>query len=35
VLHFDGTPITARFIASAIGERLDALKVMPFRKRGA
>jgi 2-oxoglutarate ferredoxin oxidoreductase subunit alpha len=35
VLHFDGTPITARFIASAIGEQLDALKVMPFRKRGA
>ncbi|MGA8279129.1 MAG: 2-oxoacid:acceptor oxidoreductase subunit alpha, partial [Rhodanobacteraceae bacterium] len=23
VLHFDGTPITARFIAAAIGERLD------------
>jgi 2-oxoglutarate ferredoxin oxidoreductase subunit alpha len=35
VLHFDGTPITARFIAGAIGEQLDALKVMPFRKRGA
>jgi 2-oxoglutarate ferredoxin oxidoreductase subunit alpha len=35
VLHYDGTPITARFIAGAIGERLDALKVMPFRKRGA
>ena len=27
VLHYDGTPITARFIAGAIGEHLDALKV--------
>jgi 2-oxoglutarate ferredoxin oxidoreductase subunit alpha len=35
VLHYDGTPITARFIAGAIGERLDALKVTPFRKLGA
>ncbi len=35
VLHYDGTPITARFIAGAIGEQLDALKVTPFRKRGA
>jgi 2-oxoglutarate ferredoxin oxidoreductase subunit alpha len=35
VLHYDGTPITARFIASAIGERLDALKVTPLRKVGA
>jgi 2-oxoglutarate ferredoxin oxidoreductase subunit alpha len=32
ILHYDGTPITARFIASAIGERLDALKVTPLRK---
>jgi 2-oxoglutarate ferredoxin oxidoreductase subunit alpha len=32
VLHFDGTPITARFIARAIGEHLDALKVTPLRK---
>jgi 2-oxoglutarate ferredoxin oxidoreductase subunit alpha len=32
VLHFDGTPITARFIARAIGERLDALKITPLRK---
>jgi 2-oxoglutarate ferredoxin oxidoreductase subunit alpha len=32
ILHFDGTPITARFIASAIGERLNALKVTPLRK---
>ncbi len=35
ILHFDGTPITARFIATAIGERLDALKVTPLRKVGA
>ncbi len=32
ILHYDGTPITARFIADAIGERLDALKVTPLRK---
>ncbi len=32
ILHYDGTPITARFIARAIGERLDALKVTPLRK---
>jgi len=31
ILHYDGTPITARFIASAIGEHLDALKVTPLR----
>ncbi|MGA9827692.1 MAG: 2-oxoacid:acceptor oxidoreductase subunit alpha, partial [Rhodanobacteraceae bacterium] len=29
VLHFDGTPITARFIAAAIGERLDHANVRP------
>jgi 2-oxoglutarate ferredoxin oxidoreductase subunit alpha len=32
VLHYDGTPITARFIAKSIGDRLDALKVTPLRK---
>jgi 2-oxoglutarate ferredoxin oxidoreductase subunit alpha len=32
VLHYDGTPITARFIASAIGGHLDQLKVTPLRK---
>jgi 2-oxoglutarate ferredoxin oxidoreductase subunit alpha len=32
VLHYDGTPITARFIASAIGDHLDALKITPLRK---
>jgi 2-oxoglutarate ferredoxin oxidoreductase subunit alpha len=32
VVHYDGTPITARFIANAIGDHLDALKVTPLRK---
>ena len=32
ILHYDGTPITARFIARAIGDHLDALKVTPMRK---
>ena len=32
ILHYDGTPITARFIAAAIAERLDDLKVVPFKK---
>jgi 2-oxoglutarate ferredoxin oxidoreductase subunit alpha len=31
ILHFDGTPITARFITNAIGDHLDALKVTPLR----
>ncbi len=35
VLHYDGTPITARFIARSIAEHLDALKVRPLRKVGA
>jgi 2-oxoglutarate/2-oxoacid ferredoxin oxidoreductase subunit alpha len=35
VLHYDGTPITARFIANSIGDHLDALKVTPLRKVGA
>jgi 2-oxoglutarate/2-oxoacid ferredoxin oxidoreductase subunit alpha len=35
VLHYDGTPITARFIAGAIGDRLDALKITPLRRVGA
>jgi 2-oxoglutarate ferredoxin oxidoreductase subunit alpha len=35
VLNYDGTPITARFIARAIGDHLDALKVTPLRKVGA
>ncbi|MEW6642621.1 MAG: 2-oxoacid:acceptor oxidoreductase subunit alpha [Pseudomonadota bacterium] len=32
ILHFDGTSITARFIAGAIGDRLDTLNVTPLRK---
>ena len=32
ILHYDSTPITARFIARAIVEHLDALKVTPLRK---
>ncbi len=32
VLHYDGTPITARFIVRAIAENLDALKITPLRK---
>ena len=32
VLHYDGTPITARFIARAVAEHLDALKVKPLRR---
>ena len=35
VLHYDGTPITARFIAREIGEHLDKLKITPLRKVGA
>jgi 2-oxoglutarate ferredoxin oxidoreductase subunit alpha len=32
VLHYDGTPITARFIVRAVAEHLDALKIAPLRK---
>jgi 2-oxoglutarate/2-oxoacid ferredoxin oxidoreductase subunit alpha len=32
VLHFDGTPITARFITEEISARLGALKVAPLRE---
>jgi len=32
ILHFDGTPITARFIADAIGKHLDTLNV---KRKGA
>jgi 2-oxoglutarate/2-oxoacid ferredoxin oxidoreductase subunit alpha len=32
VLHYDGTPITARFISRAVAEHLDALKLTPLRK---
>jgi 2-oxoglutarate ferredoxin oxidoreductase subunit alpha len=32
VLHYDGTPITARFIAEAIAETASSLKIVPLRK---
>jgi 2-oxoglutarate/2-oxoacid ferredoxin oxidoreductase subunit alpha len=32
VLHYDGTPITARFIADAIRGRLAALNILPLKK---
>jgi len=32
VLHYDGTPITARFIQAAIADRAAAANVLPFRK---
>ncbi len=32
VLHYDGTPITARFIGAEIARRAEALKVTPIRK---
>jgi 2-oxoglutarate/2-oxoacid ferredoxin oxidoreductase subunit alpha len=32
VLHYDGTPITARFIRGAIEDKLGALRVVPFKK---
>ena len=35
VLHYDGTPITARFIARAIGEKAGAMKVIPLHPNQA
>ena len=32
VLHYDGTPITARFIIGAIAEKLSSFTVTPLRK---
>ncbi len=32
ILHYDGTPITARFIADTIGNRIEADKIVPLRK---
>jgi 2-oxoglutarate ferredoxin oxidoreductase subunit alpha len=32
IAHYDGSPITARFIAKAIGDHQDHLKVTPLRK---
>ena len=35
VLHYDGTPITARFIAGRIGAALSDRKISPLRKQVA
>jgi len=35
VLHYDGTPITARFIVDAIEQRLQPLRVVPLTGRAA
>jgi 2-oxoglutarate ferredoxin oxidoreductase subunit alpha len=35
VLHFDGTPITARFIRGAIADRLPTLNLVPLHQAGA
>jgi 2-oxoglutarate ferredoxin oxidoreductase subunit alpha len=32
VLHYDGTPITARFIAASIADAVGAAKIVPLRK---
>jgi 2-oxoglutarate ferredoxin oxidoreductase subunit alpha len=32
VLHYDGMPITARFIADQVQERVTACKVVPMRR---
>jgi len=32
VLHYDGTPITARLISAAIADSINAAKVVPLRK---
>jgi 2-oxoglutarate ferredoxin oxidoreductase subunit alpha len=32
ILHFDGTPITARFIAGAIAQQMKAMNVAPLRR---
>jgi 2-oxoglutarate ferredoxin oxidoreductase subunit alpha len=32
VLHYDGTPITARFIHKEIAQRLSAFNVTPIKR---
>ena len=32
VLHYDGTPVTARFITAEISERVRVLNVEPLKK---
>ena len=33
ILHYDGTPITARFIVKAIGDMLAIMTLAPFERR--
>jgi 2-oxoglutarate ferredoxin oxidoreductase subunit alpha len=35
VLHYDGTPITARFIQGEIAQRLGAFNVTPIKRTAA
>jgi len=35
VLHYDGTPITARFIHKEIAQRLKAFNVTPLKRTAA
>ena len=35
VLHYDGTPITARFITKEIAEKARLFNVTPLRRSGA
>ena len=35
VLHYDGTPITARFIHGAIASKVTTAKVTPLKKTAA
>ncbi|MEO5596898.1 MAG: hypothetical protein ABIQ97_07095, partial [Lysobacteraceae bacterium] len=32
VLHFDGTPITARYIVDAVGQQMDANAIVSIRR---
>ena len=32
ILHYDGTPITARFITAEVGERVRLMNVQPLKK---
>jgi len=32
ILHYDGTPITARFITEAIAERMSGANVEPIKR---
>ena len=32
ILHYDGTPITARFITNEVGEQVRLMNVEPLKK---